>query len=553
MKDMDMLNSIVPPQVKIYRRLKTSSSKPCADFITKFRVFLEDRPGSLADLASLIAFCGGNISFFHYDRSLDANRVVVEVQMKDKKDISALFNALRDGNYSFEKTVGGREDVQITSAGNILQIKVRLENIPGTLAAFANLLKSHNANVIYMLYDEDIDLESADIAMATKSLKEINYVLDGVNSAGYYYRVLYKGSDEKEVEHIIGLKLVEKFFLKLRKLLPEQEFGELKSIVDSSQEMSEDLVKFYEESGNFLEAGDVFEKIMTLASKSRSRTGRHFTAVEMPPIRINKKVVLYGFRLPTSENIYLFHHDEDITMIDAGYGVYYEDIKKLLRGKSLDPAMVKRIFLTHPDADHAGTSGYFAAEFGTEVFMHQGAKGVIEHKNRAYGLTGRLANLNMYYTRLINQFTGNRFPEKIGYFQLSDSGHEGAFRTIDVFMIGNLEFLVLESHGGHIPGHVFFLNKDYGLIFTSDFLINVRSLSPEDRDVLGVYRYLLTSPNSDGDLYKRESEALSDLITGLNNALKQSGRQAIVFPGHGEYYNVDLLSKPISCKNERQT
>ena len=119
-------------------------------------------------------------------------------------------------------------------------------------------------------------------------------------------------------------------------------------------------------------------------------------------------------------------------MIDAGYGVYYEDIKRLLREKSLDPAIVKRIFLTHPDEDHAGTSGYFGAEFGTEVFLHQGSKGVIENKNRAHGLTGRLANLNMYYTRLINQFTGNRFPEKIEYFQMSDSGREGAFRTIDV-------------------------------------------------------------------------------------------------------------------------
>ena len=205
--------------------------------------------------------------------------------------------------------------------------------------------------------------------------------------------------------------------------------------------------------------------------------------------------------------------------------------------------MVKRIFLTHPDADHAGTSGYFAAEFGTEVFLHQGSKGVIENKNRAHGLTGRLANLNMYYTRLINQFTGNKFPEKIEYFQLSVSGHEGAFRTIDVFMICNLEFLVLESHGGHIPGHVFFLNKDYGLIFTSDFLINVRSLSPEDRDVLGVYRYLLTNPNSDGDLYKRESEALKELILFLDNKQKTKGRHAIVFPGHGEYYRIDSLMK----------
>ncbi len=543
MKDSEILNSAIPPQVKIYRRLKTSGSKSYADFITKFRVFLEDRPGSLSDLATLISSGNGNISFFHYDRSLDSNRVVVEVQMRGKSDIAGLFNELQGRHHSFEKIGGVKEDVQITSADNILQIKVRLENVPGTLAAFANLLKEHDANVIYMLYDEDIDTGSADIAMATKSVEEINQVLDGVNRAGYYYRVLYKGSDEKEVEHVIGLKLVEKFFLKLRRLLPEQEFGELRAIVDSSQEMSADLVKFYEEAGNSLEAGDVFEKIMTLASKSRGRTGMHFAAEEMPRVRINEKVTLCSFRLPTSENIYLFRHNDEITMIDAGYGVYYEDIKRLLRDKSLEPSNVRRIFLTHPDADHAGTSGYFAEEFGTEVYLHPGAKGVIENQNRAHGLTGRLASLNRYYTRLINRFTENRFPEVIRNFRLADLGHEGDFHAIDSFIVGDVEFLVLESLGGHIPGHVFFLNKDHGLIFTSDFLINVQSLSSEDREVLGVYRYLLTSPNSDGELYKRESEALRQLITGLDNALRQSGRKAIVFPGHGEYYGANLLSE----------
>jgi len=538
-----MLHCIEVLPAKVYRRVGAGALENPAEFIVKFRVFLEDKPGSLSDLAALIAACRGNISFFHYDRSLDSNRVVVEVQMKHEGDVAGLFDEMKAKHCSFEKAAGIREDVQITSADNILQIKVRLENKPGTLAAFARLLKSHDANVVYMLYDEDIDTESADIALATKNVEEINRVMDGVNSAGYYYRVLYKGSDEKEVEQVIGLKLVEKFFIKLKRLLPEQEVGELKSVVDSSQDMSADLVRFYEEAGNFLEAGDVFEKIMTLASKSRSSTGANFEVEEMSPLRLNEEVTLFCFRLPTSENVYVFRHYDVATMIDAGYGVYYDDIKRLLADRLLKPSNVRRIFLTHPDADHAGTSGYFAQEFGSEVYLHPGAEGVIKNKNRAHGLTGRLANLNMYYTRLINRFTENKFPDHIRYFRLSDLGREGAFRVIDTFMIGNLEFLVLESHGGHIPGHVFFLNKEYGLIFTSDFLINVRSLTAEDREVLGVYRYLLTSPNSNGELYRRESEALKDLIAGLNGDLVRSGRHVVILPGHGEYYSAEQLSK----------
>jgi len=535
--------------VKIFKRITIPRARIYADLIAKFSVFLQDRPGSLADFASLIAVCKGNISFFHYDRSVHSNRVVTEVQMSKQDDLMNLLRSLKENQYMFEETPLVKDDVQITSLENVLEIKVRLKNEPGTLAGFANLLKTHEANVIYMLYDEDIDPESAKIAMATRDLGEIDRLLDAINRAGYYYRVLYRGTDEKEVENIIGLKLVEKFFLKLRRLLPDKEFDEIRLIVDSSQELYADLVHFYEEAGNYLEAGDVFEKILTLASKARTRVAERFTAVEMPPIQINEQVRLYSFRLPTTENLYIFHHDDEMTMIDAGYGVYYEDIKALLKRKSLDPSKVRRIFLTHPDADHAGTAGYFAGEFGTQVFMHPACKEVIEHNNRAYGLSGRLSNLNKYYTRLINKFTECRFPEKTDYFQISDIGNEGTFKITDTLTIGNLTFEVLESLGGHIPGHVFFLNKDYGLIFTSDFLINVQSLSSEDRDILSVYRYLLTNPNSDSQVYKRESDSLRDIIIAIDAALKQSGRHAIIFPGHGDYYRADIIAGALSRRD----
>jgi len=529
--------------VKVYKQVSLTGGQlrraADTDLLIKFRVFLKDKPGSLAAFSSLIAEYSGNISFFHYDRAVDSSRVVVEVQMQRQNDLDALFSALNAKKYAFEKIRATKEDIQITAIENILEIRARLINRPGALASFARLLKKHHANVIYMFYDEDIDPEAANIAMAAKDPGEINDLLNSLNSEGYYYRVLYRGSDKKEVEHLIGLKLVEKFFMRLRKLLSDSDTKEVKALVESSVELSDDLVQFYAEAGNNLEAVDVFEKVLALASLSRSHVGRRFSPVEMPPLKIGDRVKLYGFRLPTSENIYVFQLDGDLTMIDCGYGIYYEDIKKLFRKKGWDPAELKRIFVTHADADHAGTAGYFAEEFGTKVYMHPASKQVIAGDNRAYGVSGKLSDLNKFYTRLVNRFTNCRFTEKPEYFSSSVAGKAGAFNIIDAFSIGDLHFEVLESLGGHIPGNVFFLNRKYGLIFTADYMLNVKSLSAENRDTLNVYKYLLISPNSNGLVFREEMAALQGLMLKVNSEVRKSGRSALIFPGHGEYYSLE--------------
>ncbi len=541
MKDLRKIAAGLP--VKVYTRvsLRDDHSAQSADtnMLLKFRVFLRDRPGSLAAFSSLIAECGGNIGFFHYDRSVDSSCVVVEVQMSGNSHLASLLEALKTKKYAFEKSGNYKDDIQITARENIFEIKVRLLNIPGALAAFARLLRKHQANVIYMFYDEDIDPESADIAMATEDPGEIDHLLNAVNTQGYYYRVLYRGSDKKEIEHIIGLKLVEKFFLRLHKLLSDSDTKEIKKLVESSQELSDDLVKFYAEAGNNLEAADVFEKVLTLASLSRSKVGKRFAVIEMPPLQVSERVRLFGFRLPTSENIYVFQHNGELTMIDGGYGIYYDDIKKLFKKKSWNPEALKRIFVTHADADHAGTTGYFAAEFRTKVYMHPAGREVIAGDNRACGLSGKLSNLNKFYTRLVNRFTNCRFPAQPAYFSLSAVDREGAFDVIDIFFIGDLEFEVLESHGGHIPGNVFFLNKEYGLLFTADYLLNLKSLTAENKDTLNVYKYLLINPNSNGPVFKKEMTELQALLEGIHKKLLKQGRAARIFPGHGEYYPLE--------------
>lgn len=235
-----------------------------------------------------------------------------------------------------------------------------------------------------MLYDEDIDPESADIALATQNPGEVNSLLGAINSKGYNYKVVYRGSDIEEVERIIGLKLVEKFFLRLQKLVSSQDVQELMAIVDSSKKLYTELVRFYSEMGNHLEKGNVSEGILTFASTSIAKVGKNFHVKQSPPLQFEDNIQLFTFRLPTGGNIFVFLHNGEITMFDAGYGLYYKDVKNLLKRKRMDPSHVRRIFVSHPDADHIGSAGYFTEEFGTQVFMHTDYKGIIGNENRAY-------------------------------------------------------------------------------------------------------------------------------------------------------------------------
>ena len=528
-----------PFPLRIYRRVESGmpgESPSQAFLLVKFHVYLPDQPGSLAGFASDIAATGGNVSFFHYDRSVDASRVAVEVQFSNDQGSQALTKVLEKKHYSSELLRTSSHEVEVVSLENVLEVKVRLQNRPGALAAFADLLSQHGANVIYMLYDEEVDAGSADIAMATKDTAEITRLMEAMNEQGHHYRVIYRGADAEGAAQVIGLKMVEKFFLRLKRLLPESDIEDLRSLVRSSAELEQDLVRFYTEAGKNLEAGDVFEKVLALASRSRAKTGVKFRVLEMPPREFPGKVKLLSFRLPTSENFFLFVHGSELTMIDTGHGVYYEDIKGLLRKKQLDPAAVRRIFITHPDTDHAGGSGYFQQEFGTEVYMHPGADEVIRNMNRGVGASGDLLNLNKYYTRLSSRFTECRFPERITYFPVKDPGRAGRFRTIADFDIGPLRFEAVESLGGHTPGLVFYLNRQRGLLFTSDFLLNVPSLSADEKEHLNIYRYLLTNPNRDTRVYMEETEALKELAQEVQQSLVPAGRKVTIFPGHGAYY-----------------
>ena len=518
---------------RIYR-----SAPPEGDYLGKGCLFLVDRPGSLAGLASMFAAYGVNIIFFHYNRSEHPNRVLLEVRSESEDALRLIYSELSQTDIVGGQFPAPQLELGVVDTGNILKIEVQLQHWSGTLGGFAHLLARHKANVIYMSYHEDISYTSANFSIATQNPGEIDKLLKEMNENGYYYSLVYRGSEQQQIEDIIGLNLVERFFFHLRKLLDTDNLERLRKIVNSSQRINDSLINFSREAGKHFDSGVVTTNILAFASASLMKTGEKFFFHRLPSLTFDR-VRFHAFRLPTGSNINVLESDEELVMIDSGYGLYYEDVKTMFRENGLDPGKVARIYLSHADADHAGMSGYFADEFRSRVYLHREAQGILEHENRAWGTDTPLLELNHCFTVLVNEFTKFRVSENWIPYSSEEIDRICGFQVIDKFELAGQHYLILGGQGGHVPGQVFFLSYDSGLIFTGDYLLLVDSLSPGERETLNLPKFMMTSTNVDSRLFRCEMDMLKELIIKFDADLRVHKKRALVIPGHGDYYSYD--------------
>ncbi|HHW21079.1 MBL fold metallo-hydrolase [Thermodesulfovibrio thiophilus] len=506
-------------------------------FLCKTKIYVPDKPGLLARIAYLFAKNEVNITYFYYNRSEHPNLVLVEGKHSEIQAFESLRTKFQQEKL-FEELF--EEHLQITDINNILKISVYLENKPGTLAHFANLLKEHEANVVYMIYNQMISENKADIAFYIKNTEQINSLLQKMNEAAYYYSLEYSGGDKENTNRIIGLNLIERFFLKLRKILNKEDVEVIQKIINTSKYLSDILINFNKEAGRNLEAGQIFANILAFAISSRTKTGEKFSYNRLPTLPFGD-ILLHSFKLPTGGNIYIFQENDTFVMIDGSYGVYYEDVKRMLQENDIDPSQIKKIYISHADADHAGLSGYFEEEFGTEIFMHETSKEIIDNENRAFGAITPLVELNHYFTILVHELTECRFPKYWTAFNNETKEKIKDFSVIDYFNIGGFQFKVIESLGGHVPGQVFFLSDSAGLIFTGDYLLYVPSLVQEEKNILNIPKFLMTSTNADSRVFRKEMQILTEISKEIDERLKEKGKGLIILPGHGDYYPARLL------------
>jgi glyoxylase-like metal-dependent hydrolase (beta-lactamase superfamily II) len=219
-----------------------------------------------------------------------------------------------------------------------------------------------------------------------------------------------------------------------------------------------------------------------------------------------------------------------MVMIDTGYGLYQDDVRRMLADHGLgDLSRLSRIYLTHVDADHCGAAGLYSSP----SFAHLAAEGIIAASNRAYGSVSEGSVLEAVYTKLIALFSEFHPPSELNHLGLEPNGIIAGLDIIDRFIIEDVEFQVLNSLGGHLQGQVFFFAPAAGVVFTGDSLINFSSLSEERTRFNLLAKNLMTSVNVDSKMAEEERKALTLLVSHADEDLRKRGRALLICGGHG--------------------
>ena len=485
---------------------------------------MPDKPGALHRAAEIIKSYSGNINRIQYDRRIDPATVFFEVTATP-----ATYARMKEDLHA----IGYLQETLPTLG--FLKFAVHVPHQPGSLFELLTYITGAGANIAYIDFDDrrcdprgvaEPEREhrrcAADRLTISLNIEEtaiVESLLDRLKSR-YRLEILeYDTTGERLDDTVFYVR----FAQTVRGLIGTAEDGFLLSLLQDVNHIVQELNSLGQDPR------EVFECILTTGRTLRNTTGDRFYA-DVQRIPLADDVEVFCFQMPGGGNIFLLRAPDETVMIDTGYGIYHEDAVRMFQHYGLgDLTRIRRIYLTHADADHCGAGGFFNAE----AFTHQGSQEIIRQANRAYGSRSESSILEEVYTTIINLFSRFNPPENPTLFSGEHLSMRSIFPVLARFRVHDLEFEVLESLGGHMHGQVYFFCPDHGIIFTADTLINFGSLDDDRKRYNSLADFLVTSVNVDSERARQERRALLDLVREMDGILAPRGRRCLIAGGHG--------------------
>lgn len=480
-----------------------------------FIAHMPDTPGSLYRVAEIIKKYDGNINRIQFDRRIDPGTVFYEVTVSEES-----FNKITQ---DLERIGYLQNSIKPLS---FLKFCVYLPHRPGALYEFLGLTTSAGANISFLDFDDKG--RHSDRLTVSLNLEQgivVDHLLNQLKSL-YRIEIIEYDTTGKQLDDTV---FYVRYAQAIRELIGEYEDTFLLSFLADTNHIAQELMD------RGCDPKQVFESVLKTGQTLKATTGKNFYA-DVQKFPLNDDATLFCFQVPCGGNIFIIKSEENLLMIDTGYGIYHSDVMAMfLRYGIGDHKKINRIVVTHADADHCGAAGFFAVP----VLMHQSTLEIIRTNNRAYGSRSDHSSLDEFYTKMINLFSQFNTPEKIECISTPDGTVRGIFPVIGSVSIGDIELEVLDGLSGHTAGQVFLYSRASGLLFAADSVINFASLSTERADYSSLAAFLVTSVNVDSDNAKKERKGLFELAQDTDNELVSSGRRCLICGGHGAVSVID--------------
>ncbi len=468
-----------------------------------------DSPGALHKAAEIVSRYSGNINRIQFDRRIDPYTVFFELTTNGEhyKKITEELSAIGYLQTSLKPL-------------SFLKLYAHLPHRPGALFDFLQYTTSCRANIAYIDFDDKgkhpgrltVSLNLDDSAAVDRLLNQLK--------SRYRLEII---EYDTTGQHLDDTVFYLRFAQEIRALVGESEdefimqlLGDINHIVQEHINLGQDPHK-------------AFDSVLVTGKTLNATKDHHFYA-DIQSIRLDPETMLHCIQPPCGGNVFLIDAKDECVMVDTGYGIYFPEIFSLIcQLIAGGEKKISRILITHADADHCGAGGFYQAK----AYMHPGTLDIIRVSNRGYGSRNESSILEEVYTTLINLFSKFNPPSDIFVYPTDALRTRGIFPVISSFRLGNNEFEVLESLGGHIHGQLYLYSAGLGVLFCADTVINFNHITPERAQYNSLAHIIVTSVNVDSEIAKKERKALLTLAADTNGDFFGGRSTCLVCGGHG--------------------
>lgn len=469
---------------------------------------MPDKAGAFLRASRIIARRGGNIVRVSYNKAVDLHMLFIDVAAPEDslKEIEA---DLHDIGYINKKI----------SETRIIEVLVKIEDKPGAILPVLEIFNKYDINISYLNSSAcGKPYQDFKFGLLIENPKIIKTLLDEISNI-YQTDIIDCDNSEENLDNTV-------FYIRLA--------NEMQKLLNLSPKKT---IQFVAESNRILQmlqtdgenAPKVFDYIRRFAYFVSSSRGENFK-VDVEKLELGDNVMLYSIEPYCGSNIYVFDTPCGITIIDSGYAIYADEMRKTF--KALIPnwkSKRKSVYITHADVDHCGLLSKFG---NAEIFVNR--KSAESLKRQAMGIPDFRENteLRLGYSKISRIISGYEPPdaEKLKIIDVETPIEHDRLLKIGVMPVGNFEFEIFEGSGGHLVGEMIYVCREAGIVFTGDILVNISGFSKRRAEFNSLAPYLMKSVNVDS---KKATEMRKQITAIINEISGKNQKPCIICGGHG--------------------